>query len=284
MSDKMNKEIDGNQNASLDERMIVFFRNYPMEDIRLVALCKEKAEASDHNAMLWLARMYRDGIGVRKNSSKAIELYKESKDHNIFSEFELLVMLSNRKPKFIEEDIPEGLKIDSRKRDKLFVHKFNDRSMKLMVKLFPFTHYNVVGFSYGSEDHIGYNEDCEVFDKILIANLYDSTEIKEDLISKGVPSEKIITVREYLDKDKFDGGAIICDFSDKQLEKKAWVVVPFEIGGLVLNYLYFKLFKGEKSSECDYVTDAKNHFSQMMDINNMGYYNPWDYYFKPASS
>lgn len=255
MFEKPNGGLDDIQKISMDERMYAFFKN-PTNDMGAIIACKEKAEMGDNTAMLWLARMYRDGKGVRKNSSKAINLYKKSNENNILSRFELLVMLSNMKSNFKEEDIPEGLKIDSRTRNKLFIYKFNDRSMNILVKLFPFTHYNVVGFSYDGGYNVGYNENCIVFDKILIGDIYDSIRIRDDLISKGIPAEKIITVREYIDKDKFDGDAIICDFSDITFKKKAWVVVPLLSNGLLWHYNLFKTFKGEALSECNYLVDA----------------------------
>ena len=268
-------------NRFLDEIMSVFFKNYLTADEYAVNLCKEKAEAGDYNAMLWFARMYRDGKGVKKNKSKASGWYKKSKDNNVFSRFELLVMLSNQERKF--KDIPEGLKIDLRKKERLFVYKFDNGCMDLLVHLFPFTYYNVVGFSYEDEMQIGNNEGCNNYDKILIADINNSTAVRNELISKGVPAEKIIIIKKYLNKDEFDGDAIICDFNNKPLEKKGWVIVPNTENGLLWFSNNLKKFKGGDLSEYDYVIDMQNHFSQMMDIDNIGYYNPWDYYFEPIS-
>jgi len=248
----------------------------------VVGYCKERAEAGDYNAMLWLARMYRDGKGVRKNASKALEWYKKAKDHNVYAKFESLAMLSNRERKF--ENIPEGLVIDKRKKERLFVYKFNGKSMGLLVHLFPFTHYNVVGFSYEDKGQVGYNEGCEDYDKILVANIYDSFAIRDGLISEGISADKIITAKRYLDKEKFDGDAIVCDFGKEVSDKKAWVVVPYEGNGLIWHYNSFKSFKGEDKSKCDYVVDMQNHDSMMIDHGDIGRYNPWHYYFKPVSS
>ncbi len=278
----VNKEATGSLHMDFGERMCLFFKNLLTEDSDVVGYCKERAEAGDYNAMLWLARMYRDGKGVRKNAPKALEWYKKAKDHNVYAKFESLAMLSNRERKF--ENIPEGLEIDKRKKERLFVYKFNGKSMGLLVHLFPFTHYNVVGFSYEDKGQVGYNEGCEDYDKILVADVDNSWAIKGELISQGMAFEKVITVRRFTDKDKFDGDAIVCNFSGKVPSRKIWVVVPNRANGLLWYYVGFKPFRGENKSECDYVVDMQNHFSMMMDDNNVGCYNPWDYYFQPTSS
>jgi TPR repeat protein len=283
MSETINDKAENGSNASLDERMCIFFKN-PAEGREVADMCKEKAEAGDYSAMLWLARMYRDGIGIRKNNSKALEWYKRSKDHNIFSKFELLAMLSNYKVQFRKEDVPDGLNIETRIKEKLLVYKLGSNNIDILVRLFPFTHYNVTGFSYDDETQIGSNGDCGNFDKILIADMNNSSVIKEELISKGISAERIIIVRKYLEKDKFDGDAIICDFSNKASDRATWVITPSEVNGLIWFLNTFKLFKGIPSSECDYLVDMENHFSELQDYGGLGRYNPWDYFFKPISS
>ncbi|MDD4154764.1 MAG: hypothetical protein PHT30_05095 [Bacilli bacterium] len=156
--------------------------------------------------------------------------------------------------------------------------------MDLLVHLFPFTHYNVVGFSYEDKTQVGYNEECETYDKILVANITGSSSIKNELILKNVSAENIITVKKYPDKDKFDGDAIECDFSNEVPDNIAWVIVPNKANGLLWHFNWFKCFRGENTLKCDYIVDMKNHFSMMMDDDDIGHYNPWDYYFQPMSS
>lgn len=114
MPETINNKLDSKSKISFEEMMYAFFRGHT-EDNEAAKICKEKAEAGDYMAMLWLARMYRDGKGLRRNSSKAIDWYKQSRDNNIYSKFELLAMLSNQKPQFKKEDVPEGFDIDMRK-------------------------------------------------------------------------------------------------------------------------------------------------------------------------
>lgn len=109
--------------------------------------------------MLWLARMYRDGVAVKKDEQMALEWYSKSKDCNQLSKFELLAMLSSQKRKF--DCIPEGLKIDTNKKEKLYVYKLDSRCIGLLIKLFPFTHYEIVGYSYRDKRQLGYNEGCQ---------------------------------------------------------------------------------------------------------------------------
>ena len=281
MSDKVNGENIGDSRKDFEERVRLLFKNSLAEDSDILNYCKERAEAGDYNAMLWLARMYRDGFSIEKNESKALEWYKKSKQKSVLSRFELLAILSNQERKF--EDVPEGLNIDVKRRERLFVYKFDNRCIDLLVNLFPFTHYNVVGFSYKDKTHIGYNENCDNYDKILVANVDDSSAIKRELISEGVSAEKIILVTRYLDKDKFDGDAIVCDFSSKSSKKKTWVIAPNEANGLLWLYNNFKKFRGEDISKCNYLVDTQNHFSNFMDTEGLGHYNPWDYFFKPVS-
>ncbi|NCB44210.1 MAG: hypothetical protein EOM59_16575, partial [Clostridia bacterium] len=240
------------------------------------------AEAGDYNAMLWLARMYRDGKGVRKNASKALEWYKKSKDHNIYSKFELLGLLSGYKKEF--KDVPKGLTINIREKEKLFVWRINSNSLRLLTDLFPFTHYDIVGYSYMDETQPGHNEGCDNYDKILIADLEGKYGNKKEPASILHTSKNIITVRIYQGNEKFDGDAIICDFDNEEPDRATWVLVPNELNGLVWFYSTFKTFIGLDSSECNYVVDMQNHFSQMMEYDNIGHYNPWDYYFQPISS
>ena len=261
MSDNTNNGATEDTKADLEKRLYSFFKDPLAEDTAVVNICKEKAEAGDYNAMLWLARMYRDGKGVRKNASKALEWYKGSKNENIFSKFELLALLSNQKRKF--ENVPEGLKMDERKKKRLFVYGFSNESMRLLIDLFPFTHYNVVGFSYEDKNKIGFNEECKDYDKVLAANINNSFATKDRLLSEGIPAEKIITVGAYPDKEKFYGDAIVCDFSNKISDKKVWVIVPTRVNGLVWFVNTFKKFRGENKSECDYIVDMQNHYSQM---------------------
>jgi len=248
----------------------------------VVGYCKERAEAGDYNAMLWLARMYRDGKGVRKNASKALEWYNKSKDYNIFSKFELLGLFSNQKRTL--SDIPEGLKIDTRKKEKLFVYKFDYECMNLLINLFPFTHYEVIGYTYKDNVQQGYNENCQDYNKILIASVENTAKLKEELISKGVESKKIITVRQDGNRSNFSGETIICDFGEKKSIKPICVIVPGESNGLIWFYNMLRKFNGPDSSKCDYYIDMQNHFSMMMDPNNIGLYNVWDYYFRPVSN
>ena len=82
MSKKPNNESNDDQKMSLDKRMYAFFKN-PEGDSEAATICKEKAEAGDYNAMLWLARMYRDGNGVVKNLTKSAKLMREAANHNV---------------------------------------------------------------------------------------------------------------------------------------------------------------------------------------------------------
>jgi|GEM_PF-5402553 len=281
MSSSANKDTSDDSSTNFKERVISYYKNPCIKDLDVVNLCKEKAEEGDNDAMLWLARMYRDGKGVKKNDVKALEWYKKSKNNNIFSRFELLVMLSNQERNF--KDAPEGLKIDKRKKEQLLVYKFDCRCMDLIVNLFPFTHYNVVGFSYENENQIGYNENCKDYEKVLIANIDYSHEIKEELILEGVEENEIITVRLNQNKGTFDGPSIICDFDSSKIDKKTWVMVPDELHGLMWFVIKYKLFKDATMPNYNYIVDMQNHFTQLMEIQDLGHYNPWEYYFKSDS-
>ena len=272
---------NNNSRKHFSESMLSYFNGQISDEIAVTNLCKEKAEAGDYNAMLWLARMYREGKGVRKNKPKSLEWYKKSKDRSIFSKFELLALLSNQKREV--KSPPEGLRIDTRSKEKLFVYELDGKCMSLLVKLFPFTHFDVVGFTYKDKAQPGFNESCTDYDKILIGDVENSETLMGDLISDGVESDIIITVKRYTEKDKFDSDAIVCDFSNSVPDKKKWVIVPNEPTGLMYLYCNFKRFRGEPVSKCDYVVDMQNHFSEVMESVNVGLYNPWEYYFQQIS-
>jgi len=61
---------NNNSRKHFSESMLSYFNGQISDEIAVTNLCKEKAEAGDYNAMLWLARMYREGKGViNKNKS-----------------------------------------------------------------------------------------------------------------------------------------------------------------------------------------------------------------------
>ena len=231
--------------------------------------------------MLWLARMFRDGIAVKKDEQMALEWYNKSKNNVQFSKFELLALLSAQNRRF--DNIPEGLKIDTHKKERLYVYNFDSRCMNQLVNLFPFTHYEIVGYSYMDKLQFGYNESCQDYDKILIANIEESSTIREELVLGGLESEKIITIHPYMGELEFDGEAIVCDFGEERPTKPICVIVPGESNGLVWFYNMLGKFNGPAPSECDYFVDMQNHFSMMLEYVNIGRYNAWDYFFQQIS-
>lgn len=66
----------------LDKEMTAVFRKNLEPDQNLVKKCKSEAENGNRDAMLWLARMYRDGRGTEKDLGNAAEWYRRITEKN----------------------------------------------------------------------------------------------------------------------------------------------------------------------------------------------------------
>ncbi len=78
-----NSNFEMDTQESLDKKMSYFFRHGYGKDIETPKYCIKKAKEGNKYAMLWLARMYRDGKGIEKDIIKSAEWMRRAADGDI---------------------------------------------------------------------------------------------------------------------------------------------------------------------------------------------------------
>lgn len=136
-----------------------------------------------------------------------------------------------------------------------------------------------VSEKYGMKFYYPYSiQNCD-YDYVIVTSVYGD-EIKNDLISYGVPTQKILLMAEWQKMDFFH------TFGDKNPDKLFYLISkPIRAGnGLIsLLYMYLDLLRGIEGSNIIPVIDLQTYKNQYLADDEVGKVNAWEKFFEQLS-
>lgn len=175
---------------------------------------------------------------------------------------------------------PLNLKIRREKKSLLVIFK-DDTILGDLIALFPFTYYQIEGL-VSPTISIVYNEQHTILDlvrevdKILLLG-YEPDSFSKEL---DIDAHRIVFCEQQFVPNL--GKVHIVHFGENNPDVQFFMKLPNRLAGLFWNILSYVGFK-EHFPMFQHFVDMENYPNQHVPTEDLGRYNPWDYYIAPWS-
>ncbi len=247
-------------------------------DINTIKWLLSDLSDNDYSSQLLLARLYRTGMLFKQDLDLALKYYKKAALYNSWARLELQIFLQNSQSKVLTANI-EGLQVSNIAKKRLAISNVSLDNIDIITTRFPFFNYYLVGVIDSNIDfNVDYYSpfsllDCKEYFELRLLCSQDSEQSISECISLSL----------YSDKERINTETIKCCFGNKNADKVIHVLVPSPGQGILsIREVFFniKQILKQKSENVIIYCDLQNYPSTCISFEELGKYNPWDYYFE----